>query len=162
MGIALKIIKSAPSWAVCDPIKLLAINNRLSEAMDTLYFDDMALTKIEKFLLRRAFNELRKAKRREELKAWALHYAMTGEDTRKGISKKDASRMMEEQAKLAAYQYPPQPQYPSGSILGANMNVPQNGVNKVTLSQMDLRAQIHEFMEEQRRYEEEVKRKAQG
>lgn len=123
MGIALKILKSAPSWAVCDPIKLLAINNRLSEAMDTLHFDDMALTKLEKFLMRRAFAEIRKAKRREELKEWALHYALTGEDTRRAKYEKEILRS-----------YNPLP----GSFI--NATVPQNGVNKVTLNQVELQA----------------------
>lgn len=142
MGIALKILKSAPSWAVCDPIKLLAINNRLSEAMDTLHFDDMALTKIEKFLLRRAFTDIRKAKRREALKEWALHYALTGEDNRREKHEREILRMagQQTQANNIAYKHLP------GSILSANIpspyHNPPNTIQNTIINQTQLKAML--------------------
>lgn len=74
------LLKYAPNWAICREIKLLHANNRLIEAFLLKNPSTMALTKLEKFVIKRAFKELRRKKERELLKQWAVKYALTGTD----------------------------------------------------------------------------------
>ena len=78
------LLTKAPDWVVCGEIKLLYANNRLLEAFEYKSLNVMALTKLEKFVLKRAFAELRKTRERARLKEWALKYAMTGKEPTEG------------------------------------------------------------------------------
>lgn len=80
MKIASLLFKYAPNRMICRELKLLYANNRLIEAFDGRDITLMALTKLEKFVLKRAFKELRRKYERERLKEWAVAYAITGKD----------------------------------------------------------------------------------
>ena len=71
---------------ICRELKLLYANNRLIEAFDGRDITLMALTKLEKFVLKRAFKELRRKYERERLKEWAVAYAITGKDPQPSMS----------------------------------------------------------------------------
>jgi len=74
------LFKCSPNWLICREIKLLYTNNRIAEAFDMRTTDDMGLTRYEKFVLKRAFKEIRQKRRREQMKEWALKYALTGQE----------------------------------------------------------------------------------
>lgn len=78
MKIAALLFKYAPNQMICRELKLLYANNRLIEAFEGKNITLMALTKVEKFVLKRAFEELRRKHERERLKEWAVTYAITG------------------------------------------------------------------------------------
>lgn len=74
------LFKCSPNWLICREIKLLYTNNRIAEAFDMRTTDDMGLTRYEKLVLKRAFKEIRQKRRREQMKEWALKYALTGQE----------------------------------------------------------------------------------
>ena len=86
MKIASLLFKYAPNRMICRELKLLYANNRLIEAFDGRDITLMALTKLEKFVLKRAFKELRRKYERERLKEWAVAYAITGKDPQPSMS----------------------------------------------------------------------------
>lgn len=83
MSLVSVLMQKSPDWLICKELKLLYASNRLAEAVDLRdLHEHMALTKLEKFVLKRAFKQLRKEKAREKLKEWIVRYAMTGQDLR--------------------------------------------------------------------------------
>lgn len=77
------LMQKSPDWVICKELKLLYANNRLAEAVELRdLHEHMALTKLEKLVLKRAFKQLRHEKARERLKEWMVKYAMTGQDVR--------------------------------------------------------------------------------
>jgi hypothetical protein len=87
MSIVSALMEHAPDRFICKELKLLYASNRMIEAFDGMDggLNDtraMALTKLEKFVLKRAFKELRRKNARERLKEWMVHYAVTGQDKR--------------------------------------------------------------------------------
>ncbi len=104
MSLVSVLMQKLPDRLICKELKLLYASNRLAEAVELRdLHEHMALTKLEKFILNRAFKQLRKEKAREKLKEWMVKYAMTGQDMR---VEEELARQERETRKSTTNPYP--------------------------------------------------------